>query len=586
MLERMKKALRIGILGLFLVGLMPVAQARYGYSAKYWNTWRTGDQTTSVTSRRSKRSTPRYRTRRSTRSYWTRSRSTRRSQPMIRRSSASESVSSLRLKALPHKNKALLTVDETVIPLFHLGMSESSSSTRGTYSPATLLNKLHFTARDLSKKIDDFSDYQLVVLDKAFDFEKNGNLSIQLNNFRLSARQTSQLDISLRVKDPDLIPHEDRSLRITLKGAEARTEINQTRVPVRLWGNRIARVDWRPTPTTSGESQASGFAPSNFGGMVMAGNRFEALTLNIEAQYDDLLIDRIVLENQLGTTGIDTLVSRAYVRDGGGTLLSQSRFLGGEATFYFSSPLRVNRNETEKLRFEIQLADRFPATLSDRRFKLSVSPSGIITRGIGSGSTVPDDYKSLSLTTYDYVVVGSKLALSEGARVSGLIASGQKEPVYRLNLTNTGRKMVSLAQLAMEVDFHGLQAAGGSLSVDDVSLVLKRGNQYLDSVFTPLVLGDQIVFQASDPLQIYPGTTQLELQIALEDTGTTRDEDALSVRLLSDSSFVSDSLSTLQSGSSNFIWSDTTYRSSNPQWMSGYRVKGLGKSGYVRRYGN
>ncbi len=495
---------------------------------------------------------------------------------------------------LVRKPGAILAIDPNPVPLFELGFYWPRYTNSINFPRAVLLEELKFKIIENKGLVNDFRNFQLNIDDESYEFEKDGTLTLRLQNARIAQGRNLNLDIDIAIKDPDVLPHIPGNLRVKLMDTKAVAEGTRVPVKIKTKGSKTSHfVQWDPIPRVSGDTSFLGTATKIQGKTLMAGTKATVLTLNLEAHYDDLLIDQVTVTEEFTSQSIDTWVKKIRAIDlSDGRILGETRFVAGLAKFRFWSPFRVNRGQLKRLAFEIELADQVDITSQSTKFKLGVLPENVWVRGIGSGKNLPDANKTFSSQTETFFVVNSALQVYHSELQPDLVTHENLAGVYRFKVKNLGRKEVSIGRITMNIRLSDLEYPGG-ISPDDFELrsmyrgrvVLTGSNPF--SVSTPS--STKIIFDATEEVQIDRSSeAEFELRIALKNPDSSKG-DAVSIQILSDSElFVGtlDDLKTEGTNGQNFIWSDQSARphtTETEDFLSGYKIFGLPTNTFVKK---
>lgn len=480
-------------------------------------------------------------------------------------------------------------VDETPIQLFEIGFSRPRQSNSLSFHEVYYVNKLSFDILDNAGLVSDFSKFQLGIDGKKFNFEADGTITVSLRNARIPAGDDLSIEVSINVEDTNVIPHDPGYVRVRLKDVDAYSENTYKKVRTITKGDRISElVKWDPVPQTTGHSTIGGQVRRIEGRTLHAGESEFVLSMRFEAHYDDMMIQNLTVTDTLSGSSIDSWSYRLSAFDlTNGEVLGESRFLGGKAKFTFRPNLKIGRNQARKIGFKIYLNDRIRLSAQHPEFKLDIYPSNVVVYGIGSGREVPTTNMYFSSQSESFVVANSGVRVESSAvQPDYLITNSSLNTIYRFRVRNTGNADVSIARISTNIWANGMEYPGG-ISDDDFKLVLINNGQISSrNEFISTVKGDsKIAFDAISEINIPNGYEQeFGIQIALSDNDGRRDNNSVSINLLSDSSLTKGSLANLRSTEKNFIWSDhtdTLHSASSSDFLSGYKVSGLPTNTYV-----
>jgi len=476
---------------------------------------------------------------------------------------------------------SISTIDSQTYPVFKIS-AQNNNNLRSTQAPETLyLTRLKFQVFDNNGIASDPTRFSLVVNDQLFDIDKDGTVSVDFINERITARNSKEIDVSFRVKDPEDTPNVDGALRFRVLEAEAVREGLFDAVRTKISGKSISQYhSFRPVLSTATDQQIAG---SNvikiWGKTLVAGAEDYVLNLNFGANFDDLSLEQIVLSDSLSNGKIDSLTSKVTaVNSRTGEILGTSKFTGSRARFKFLPAIRINRGDDFEIAFKVLVAEN---ASQSTKFKLDLLPSDVRVRSISSGSDLNSTDKYFSFNSDTFSIARSVFNVATSAtQPENWAASGSAlERVYRFSVTNPGDRSISLARVSMDVNIGGLAFAGSKVASRFDLREIRGDREASASAFTPTLVGDKIVFDAKSEFLISRNsTTEFALKLQLVDLAGDSKNDYVAVKILDDSTLTSGSLATVQATGANFIWSDhaaSPHSISTTDWHSGYLVPGL-----------
>lgn len=589
----MKKWL-IGLtLGVALLGSMQVTDAASAYPS-YWEMWLQKYQP-------KKSYIPRYRASRSTTTYrrgvsganTTRTPQERTTTRVSVPTSTSQKVR-LYAKRIP-SNDPFRVIDTTPVQLFDLGFQNVSTARSTMLVEAAEIRTLSFEIVESHGIGNEWGQLELIVGDAdegtPVRFDENGKVTVSLQKLRVARGENPSIPVWLRVRDADLVPHIPGVIRVRMTGYTAVGEQSGKKIQVLRWGTSISsQVAFDPIPSqTGGSSSVSAISLARIDGKMLAAGAEEwALATSFEAHYDDLLVREIIVQNVLSGRDIDQLVDRIEAVDlGTGKVIGSTRFINGDAKFRFSPEISIARQDAVRIGFRTQIADQIRSSQIGTQFRLSIDPSDVEVRGLGSGQQIPNSNKNFSLDLATFTVASSVTGVSVEKMTAPLLAHGRPERVMTFSIQNPGQRYISVGRVSFLVTGSGVEFVGGGATPDDFSIkrISSSGSQS-DVPGTMTVEGLGVVhFDFSRPFTLASGASQrFTLLAATENYGSQNNSDAVITEILSDSSLAVGTLSQLQAQGKNFIWSDAgATKPTASEWTSGYQIPGLPTGQHVLR---
>jgi hypothetical protein len=611
----------VALLMTALIGVPTAEAITYSKSSDYWTTWRNNitNRTNSKTRYRSSRRRSvnwgigYYRSKnKSVRSVPTsivpyREKSTypttyQRSRSRTTTSSAVKSKYVLGVSVVStEQSQPITTITQTPIRVFQLGVNNKSTVRKNSFVEALKLDTMTFQMFSNTGLAADPRMFELGVSETSgdleptyFQFDRYGKVTLKFNNARVAKGEGIELGIDVRVENAANTPRIPGAFKLRLLRATASTEQGGIKVTPQIVKNSLSgKIAFTPGAQVSvGETPGVETGPSSSttieGRIVSANERIFALALNFEAHYDDMSIEEIVVRNEIGGDDIDNYVDTVYAVDTiSGQTLGQAKFTQGTATFRFFSPIRVNRERERHIGFKVQIDDRVDTGRYDTRFRLGVAPSDVVVRGIGSGRTLSDSYKSFSTNTHTFFAVqsgGGVKIESSAVQPNGFSATESMERIYQFKISNPDDKEISIGRLSFDVRLSGVAFSGG-ISTDDFQLKqMQRGREVEGGEFSPTgVSGNIVTFDTGTELYIpRHGEMEFALKTKLVDiAGGNSETDSVAVQILGDSTLTTGKLATVRSNNARFIWSDHSGRphaSYSTDWLSGYKISGLPSS--------
>lgn len=586
------------------------AQAIEGYSS-YWDFYKSYYSTDSV--RSSSAYSPRYRApsrttytpRSSVRTTSSRATTSRTSNyrvyPTRTTTTSAQTQSTVKATVTPITlRQDINNITSQPVDLFSIGLSNAGSN--GTsFTPAALVTEMKFRITDNSGSVSDFSDFDLVVEDQPFQFERNGYITLKFNNLRLARGESRALDVQIKLNEPDTFSRLPGSFRVKMSGLTAQAENSVTAITTTITGKTVSDyVVLNPVPTVSGgntNGQASATPVFVSGQALGAGDKAVVLSAILKASLDDFLVEKITVHNTFGNN-VDSLIQEVrLINQSTGKLLSTKRFTNGMATFDLSrnNQIYIGRNTEANLVFEVLVRDNVPATVSDNRLELSFNPSDIEIFGVGAARAVPDSRKNFNIDAETFTVTqggGSSASVASGglsfsATQPSFVTNGNLEQMARFQIRNAGNRGMSVGRISIQASPSGVAFSGG-ISTDDAALVrVVNGFQEYSSGFTTVsASGNTFTFDTGTELYLAAGSVQeFAIKLKLDNTGASEDSDSVAFKLLGDSSFVKNSLSSVRASGANYIWSDQSaspHSTSSSDWYTGYLVSGLPTGNFIR----
>ena len=478
-------------------------------------------------------------------------------------------------------------VDETPIKLFEIGFSRPKQFDSLTFPSTYYVNKLSFDIIDNAGLVDDFSKFQLDINGESFNFETDGTITLSLKNARLTSGDDLSIDVAIKVEDANAIPHNPGYVRVRLKDVEAYDESNYQTVQTITKGDRISElIKWDPIPQVTETPVFGGQVRRIEGRTLQAGESEFVLSLNLEAHYDDMLIQNLTVRNITSGNALDSWSYRLRAYDmTNGEALGDSRFLSGKASFAFQANIKIGRNHQRKIGFRIYLNDKIRSSNENPEFQLDVYPSDVTVYGIGSGREVPTENMYFSSQSESFIVANSSIQVEESSsQPSYIFTNSSLETMYKFKIRNTGNKDISIARISANIWINGMSYPGG-MSDDDFRLVLLKNNHSydIDEFISTVKNSSKITFDTIDEITIPEGYEQeFGIQIALSEDDSSSNN-TISINLLSDTTLSKDFLADLRSEDKNFIWSDHTahpHSTDTNDFLSGYKVYGLPSNTY------
>ncbi len=482
--------------------------------------------------------------------------------------------------------KPINEISDKIIPIFRLGFAHIGAVSRTDFKPAINVNKIAFRLIDNTGVVADPSDFSLVINNQTFDFERDGKVIINFNNFRLANGESKAVDVFVKVTNPDTFPRINGSFRVRIDSASASVESTFESIPVSLSGPSISNfITLYPRSGTSGTPILVSTPDKIWSRTLAAGEKATVLGLKLGASYDDMILKKITIKNIYGNS-IDSWVNKInLINYNTGQTISSTRFINGKASFNITNrKIQINRNSKIHLGFEIQLNSTLNLN-QNTKFQLSLNSSDIEVWGIGSGREVPSSQKIIDFDSQPFFITqsgGSNTGISHSDNQPQLIANEYLNTVYRFEIKNKGSREFSVGRITLNVIPNGLTFTGGGDS--DFALYESfNGHETRRSNFTTNYLGGNIVrFDAQNEIYISPHSTrEFSLKVSLRNTNSSNK--SIIIKILGDSSLQMGTLSSLKSSNANFIWSDHSGRphvSGSADWLSGYLFPGLPTSAY------
>lgn len=499
-----------------------------------------------------------------------------------------------RVKAIrPRQSVHTITTDP--IDIFKIGIRNTTPANSMRFTEAMLLDRATFSLFSNAGIAEDIKNLELEIEGNTMSFDADGLVTINFHNARITRGDSLELNVSIRIKDPDTTPHIPGTLRLRLEKMTAIGESSQKKIDVKILGTSTSsNIVFDPVSRITGsDSQVSGNTYTHItGGTIAAGEDKYVMAANFSAYYDDLSIREITLRNTLTGNNIDSFIDGVRAIDlHTGKVVATGRFSNGAAKLRLSPRVFVGRNQQARLAFEVTATDPVPNSSLDARFELDIAPADLFVESKTNGRPLPDANKSFSIDSEIFSVSQGKMTIAAtGQQKSFAVGTNRPETVFRF-IVNGGAQSVSLGRISLDAYPSGLEFNGGTLDASDVQLVRINGSRQENESANITVSGNKITLDFPMEFYIYKNdSVEFGLQLKLDNLPGNNDSDLISMRLLGDSTHSKGTLSSVRSGGSNFIWSDTSARmhsTTTSDWVSGYLVSGLpSNSTVVKRFGN
>lgn len=492
----------------------------------------------------------------------------------------------VRVRALKQK-QSQQAIDNTIEKAFVIHIYHRSLGDDRILQEAVLLDQIEFQMFSQSGIAKDPEDFELVVNgEKGYGFDDDGRLNLQFQNARIAKGEDIELNIGVRVRNPEMTASDKGSFRLRVLNAKAVTESKGTSVPLSLTGSTITDfIAYDPVTKTSGNPVFSSRDTNIYGKTLSAGSKANVLALNFEAYYDDMEVESVILRDTLSRGTIDSFARRIVAKSSvTGKTVGSARFVHGAARIQFKNPLKVDRGgDRHQVVFEIEIDDKVNTKYN--QFKLSVDPRDIEVYGRGSGKDLPDSAKNMRVDADIFEVVQSGgdmyVTPSEVQPETLAIIDTRPTQVFKFQIHNQEFKELSVARVSLDVRLSGLAFPDGR-SVDDFELRQQYQNRDIRSVtFTPSLSGNDTVHFDADR-EIYIGRNShadFVLKVKMENEGPHSEFDSVAVSVLGDGSDISKgTLEEVRSANANFIWSDHSgapHIDGSDDWLSGRLIDGL-----------
>jgi len=584
-------------------------------TSSYWDFYRSYYSGENARSTGSRYNVPRYRarsytnrssryntnstTRRTSNRYSNRS-SNYRVYPTRSTTSRTNSSSALTATVTPIKlRQDINNITSNPVDLFQIGLRAPSAS-GSSFTPASQVSQMQFQVTDNTGVVSDFSDFDLVIEDQNFQFERNGYITLNFNNLRLAAGESRVLDVKIKLNDPDSFARLPGSFRVKMSGLTAVQENTVRGVNTNITGRTVSDyVVLNPVGSVSGggANGSASVTPVFINGRALASEeKAVVLSARLKASRDDFLVEEITVRNTFGSN-IDSLIQDVrLINQTTGKVLSTKRFTGGTATFNLSTQNQVYiaRNNEVNLVFEVRVRSNIPSNIADNRIELTFNDADVDIFGIGSGREVPNSSKNFNVNAETFTVTeggtGGTVArggVSFSATQPSFVSNGTLDQIVRFQIRNSGSGSMSVGRLSLQAAPAGVEFTGG-ISTDDAQLVrVINGFQERPSGFvTSSASGNVFRFDAGSEVYIGPGEVQeYALKLKLDNTGSSDENDAVSVKILGDSSFTKGTLNSVRSSGANYVWSDhsgSPHSTTSSDWLSGFLVSGLPTNNFVK----
>jgi len=485
--------------------------------------------------------------------------------------------------------KPISEITDQSIPVFSLGFAHTGPVNRTDFKPAINVNKVAFRLIDNTGAVANPSDFSLVVAGEDFNFERDGKVVINFNNFRLANGESKALDVAVKVENPDIFPRINGSFRVRVDSASASVESSYKNIPVSLYGPSISNfVTLYPRSGTTGTPILASTPEIISSRTLSAGEKATVLGIKLGASYDDMILKKITVRNLHGNS-IDSWVNRInLINYNTGQTVGSTRFINGEANFNLTNnKIQINRNSRVHLGFQVELSSTLN-TGTNTQFQLSLNSSDIEVWGIGSGREVPNSQKVVNFDSQPFFVTqnGGSGGIYHSSNQPQLVATGRLNNIYQFEIKNNGSREFSIGRITMNVTPNGLNFAGGGSS-DFALYESVNGHETRRSNFTTNFLGGNTVqFDTQSEIYISPRSTrEFALRVALDNTNASNK--SVTIKILGDSTLKVGTLPSVRSSGANFIWSDHSGRphvSGSTDWLSGYLFPGLPTDAYRNQW--
>ncbi len=495
-----------------------------------------------------------------------------------------EQPTDLSVTVSPIRSKKDMNIfDNVERSLFEISLKNVSSQPLNTYTEALKVKKLHFKVTENNGVAADPSDFALVVNEKIFPFEKDGTLTLTINNLRLARNESLGLGVGLRFTQSSKTSNIPGYFKVNFVGVDAEKENSPySKVETRISGTKISqlvRIDSVINPTLDpGYVYAS---PTQIYGKTLISNeKASVLGLNLQASYDDLRVEKITIKNILSGNAVDSYVRRVRViNSNSGYVYGTGNFVNGEASIYLSEPIFIGRNNSVSVAVEVEIGD-LSNNSQATSFKLNVAPSDIQIQSVSNGKYLTDINKKVTVNSQTFTVSSATITIKSSEKQPTLTTMSEVLPVYYFEVTNPGKKSIELGRISLSTGIKGVEINGGvNPNSVKIARVVDGGMIYGTNFELVSSNLDKLVFDASSPISVRgKSVAKFALLMNLKDITGNPDADYVHTKILSDGEPAKGTLTELRSSGYNFVWSDITaspHSEGSRDWISGYLLSGL-----------
>ena len=488
----------------------------------------------------------------------------------------------VRVKKVSERAEKISEINAEKIKVFEIEAKNTASTSNLLFPQVATLESLKFKIFEPSGIGTEFDQLQLVLDGDGFDdekpltFDQNGEVVANFLGARVAPGESFAFSVSLEWIDPANVPTLNGSLQLGVSSPEARTESDyQSEISARILGDFVsAPIVFEPQKTET----ADGVFSSSSGGRVFpillaAGESINALNLHLQADADDLQVQKITLRETLSGGSADFFIRQIVAKNAKtGQILARARMTNSQAKFSFRS-LQIPRGESVYLSFVAEVSDRINHARGNSVFELSLDSADAEVVSLSTGKDLPNDQKFFSLDTTPFGVAATALQIEPLPSPEDFSTASRFSTVYAFKVKNTGLKNAAISRISADVQTSGVDFSEAQL------LEIRNGIEATKTYFSTEISGTKITFDAENDEFFVPRKSEISfaIQLKMEDISDS-DNEKVSVSLLSDSIYVSGNLEKIQNSAANFIWSDysqSRHSSESSDWLSGYLLRGL-----------
>lgn len=477
-------------------------------------------------------------------------------------------------------------IDDEVIDVFHLSLFHKNTSLQRNFVGAVLLDSLEFQLFSGTGIAQNPQDFELVINgEEGYAFSSQGNVKIHFQNARMASGDSLELEVGVRLRSPDQVPLRPGSFRLRLLGGTAYPETGSGEVGFSISGASVSQImAYSPVLEAPSSSIFSLESTQIRGQRLSAGEQEYVLALNLEAYYEDMQIQEIILRDVLSRGDIDRFVQEIQaVWASTGQVLDTTRFVNGSARFTFKNKVTISRGgKREKILFRATIRDRVDP--ENNKFKLEIDPRDLKVYGVASGKILSEEFKNVRVESDIFEVVqsgGTMFVEPKTEQPQAVLPSDTPQQVYFFRVVNQDFHQISLARLSLQIRLNGFEYFHGG-SIQDFELQqIYQGREVSAVTFTPVLRGgDSVSFDASRPIFIdRRSEAEFVLKLALKNESTPSSWDSVAVSVSDDlSSIEKGTLAQVRDQGAYFIWSDQSgrpHKEGSSDWLSGYLIQGL-----------
>lgn len=457
------------------------------------------------------------------------------------------------------------------------------NSRSSNFQSAIVGDSFNFKLSSSNKYLDDLSFMGLQVGDQTYDFDRNGNIGLDVA-LRVPAGDSESFVVSVVPTEISELPRDAGSFRLEVKNITAYEEGSNKIIDVTERGQRYSNYfSFSPAPTPATGTNINATSTNIEGRNLSAGEEALVLALNLEASYDDMYVDEVTVRSDSGNS-VDSFISQIKaVNPSTGEVYGTSYFSGGEATFQLRNKLYIRRGRISQLGFKVTIKSNLPSNITDSSFSLVVGSGDLELISGSTGANIPVGNIDVAGNFEEFTV--SQGGVSLNFEPGQLIATGSQNQIMKVKIRNNSNNATAIGRITFQFGLDGVEFAGGSASSDDFSLVSLRGNSEVGTQFSVGPVGSSTVsFDANSELYIGPGSSiDLGLKVAFDNVGQNSG-DSIAVVVLGDSGSAPNTLAGQRSAGASFIWSDYSGRPhglNTNDWLNGGYINSLPTRSFI-----